>query len=269
MWLDALAHGNALEARSVAHEILGNRTDYPSLIVFKAADICFQEVNELPQAEQQQALVDLETVFSESVIGLEIAGVPASARSGAYALLGTCQNRLGEVGEARRSFDRALNLDPNFVAALVARGMLLYDANAELRSEAVSDFQRAIQLGSTLPWPYFFLAHDALSDDRFEEALQLASATLRMNASDHLRAYCLHWIAIAMASLGYPLALVRSVFENAIQLAPDEKQFQVNLELFDAAAQDSPRSHARWEKTPANRIQGFALREYQPVGVAT
>jgi hypothetical protein len=104
--------------------------------------------------------------------------------------------------------------------------------------------------------------------DQFQDALRFANTVLHLEATDYLRAHCLHWIAIAMASLGYPSEAVESVFQNAIQLAPDEEQFCTNLELFKNGVSRVSGVPLQWEKTPPNRIQQFALQTSKPVCAA-
>lgn len=263
-WLDALSRADLQRARAISRDILKHRADYPPPLLFKAADIRFEEAYILPDVEQPPALEELVSAFGDAIVGLETVEVPAVVRSGAYALLAICQRRLGATGDARCSLDRALTLDPNFAEALMSRGTLLYDCE---REQAVKDLRRAVELAGTLPWPCFLLTQDALENQHFEEAIHLSKAALRSNSSHCLRAHCLQSMAIAMANLDYPPDAVRAVFQDAIQLAPDEVQFQKNLAHFENAVRTASAGLAQWERPPANRIRQLMPPERQQAGV--
>jgi tetratricopeptide (TPR) repeat protein len=264
-WLDALSRGEPERARTVSREILQHREEHPPTLVYKAADIRLEETYHLPDAEQALALTDLVSAFGDVIIGLETIEIPTAVRSSAYALRAICQRRLGATDDARHSLDRAIQLEPNSAEALLARGSLLYNID---RTQAVHDLRRAVELGSTLPFPYFFLAHNALIHEQFEDVLVFANTALRFDVSSGVRAYCLHWIAIAMASLDYPAPAVRAAFQEAVNLAPDEALIRENLAHFDEAVRESEAGRPTWAQTPVSRIQTLLPPQYQPMGVA-
>lgn len=99
----------------------------------------------------------------------------------ACTLLGFCHEARGQNQAALGAYSRGLEADPTNVGLLVARGILLYGESGR----AIADLESAIQYGSTMVLPYYFLAHHSLLGGQFERCRALSERALEMEGSDH------------------------------------------------------------------------------------
>jgi len=176
--------------------------------------------------------------------------------SNATRLLGFCYEQLGDFQASLRSYNLGLAADPENEALLVARGILRYAVEAN----AADDFEQAIRLGSTKVWPYFFLAHHYLVNNRFEECRKMCEHALDLPASDEVRANLNEWLAISEAELGFPPERIRAAFEAAIRLAPDVDRIRWNLDVFEKASVDQRKSQLPWERLNGSVVQEVGWR---------
>jgi hypothetical protein len=145
-------------------------------------------------------------------------------------------------------------LFPTNDALLVARGILLYGRETD---KSVQDFESAVRHSSPLVWPYFYLAHYALSNNRFDVCLDICNRALRLPASNEVQANMLEWMAIGQASLGYPAQVVESVFQAAQGLAPDNDRIARNYRAFRESLRPSD---VGWEKGSEQELRVFGER---------
>jgi len=114
----------------------------------------------------------------------------------------------------------------------VSHGILRYD----VEKHAADDFEQAIRYGSTGVWPHFFLAHQNLTENRFDECRRMCERAVELAASEEVWASLFEWLAISQTDLGIPHELIQSAFEAAIRLAPDVDRIRRNSEESDNAA---------------------------------
>jgi hypothetical protein len=107
--------------------------------------------------------------------------------------------------------------------------------------------------GSTMLWPYFFLAHHHLVNNRFDACRRMCERALEFPASEEVQANLNEWLAISETELGFPPELIRSAFEEAIRLAPDIDRIRQNLEEFEKAATHQSFRQLHWDK-PSNSV---------------
>jgi hypothetical protein len=176
------------------------------------------------------------------------------------ALLGFCHESLGENQAALSSYSRGIAADPSNDGLRVARGILLYGES----SGAIEDFESAIQSGSTLIWPYFFLAHHNLAGGQFERCRALSERAMEMKGSDALKSELAEWLAISQSELGYPTELVRRSFDRSIQFDPTNERARRNLAAYEAAARPAPASAYEMRERSAIRVSGLLARPFRP-----
>jgi tetratricopeptide (TPR) repeat protein len=191
MWLDALSRADAGEALATAERLLRQATDHPPQLILKAAEVVFLSRRGLPGTEAAEVSRQLIPVLEDVVVWLETSGetmVNPSLLVGPIGMLGICHMDIGEFDEGRQWFDKGLQLFPNNVALLIARGSHLYGIDPERSRQ---DFQQAIRLQPRLEWPYYFLAHYYLVRYQNGECLEMAQRALGLATSNALRADCL------------------------------------------------------------------------------
>jgi tetratricopeptide (TPR) repeat protein len=257
MVLHHLSRADVEGARDQARRVLTDPESHPTRVVLEAADIIFQSTREQPEHEARPILEFLIPTFEQVIVRLETSGEGSSQPSllaMALTLTGSCSEHLGLTDQARRYYDRGLSLFPTNDALLVARGILLYGRETD---RSVRDFEGAVQRSSPLVWPYFYLAHYALLNDRFGVCLDICHRALRLPASSEVQANLLEWMAISQASLGYPAPAVESVFQAAQGLAPDNGRIARNYRAFRESL--GPLDIG-WEKGSEQEVRIFGER---------
>lgn len=261
MVLHYLSQADAEGARDEARPILADPESHSTRLVLKAAEIILQSTREQPDHESRPVLEMLIPIFEQIIVRLETSGEGSSQPSllaMAFTLTGSCQEHLGRTDLARCDYDRGLSLFPTNDALLVARGILLYGRETD---RSVRDFENAVQRSSPLVWPYFYLAHHALLNDRFGVCLDLCNRGLPLPASNEVQADLLEWMAISQASLGYPAQAVESVFLAACGLAPDNKRIASNYLAFRESLRPMD---IVWEKGSEQEVRTLGERRLRP-----
>lgn len=199
--LDALIRsGKTDEALERANAILHAETTSARRL-FKAADVLFHAARNSDGSVVSAVYVRVLAVLERGMILDSRSPVEkrlSSLTAAAYVIKGLCHQHLGQHAEAKRAFTDALAVDPDAEAALTARGLLLLDAE---RAAALRDFERAVQKGTPLVWPYFYLAHDALQGGEYRRCIDLAKDALLRTRAPVLRANLIEWMAIASMEL--------------------------------------------------------------------
>jgi hypothetical protein len=108
-----------------------------------------------------------------------------------------------------------------------------------------------------------FLAHQNLITGRFDECRKLCERLLDGPPLEGVRARLHEWRAISRSELGFPEAMVRSDFEEAVRLAPENDEIRHNFEAFNRSAnQPGTRPHD-WATPKASAIQAL----YRPESI--
>lgn len=174
------------------------------------------------------------------------------------ALLGVCQEGLGNIQAAIDCYSHALQTEPRDPSLLLARGVLLYGSSPG----AITDLQLAIKYGCPVFLPYYLLAHHLLVSRRYQECFAVCDRASRKDAPPSIQSELAEWTAITQAELGIRPEIVRASFENALRLDPSNDRARRNLVVFDAAVASA--HSATWEtrSAPAVRASGQAEQQY-------
>jgi tetratricopeptide (TPR) repeat protein len=178
-------------------------------------------------------------------------------RGVALVLLATCYRKIGDTQTAYGYYSRAIQLDPTNDVLLTARGMLMYGTDPN----STADFEQAIRLGSPLVWPYFYLAHHYLANNRFEDCRSMCERALQSPASKRVQGELYEFLAISQTSLGYPEPVIRRAFENSIRVDPSNDRARRNLETFETAVTSRAPQPKNWESRSKSSLRAFAQEE--------
>lgn len=251
-------------AQRRASEVLDNPLSRPFAEIVKAADVRFQSLRNVAMDEARPVVMRLSDVLKTTLQQMRAVGDDVQnpvLYAMAVGLAGSYFEFLGDVERALDSYGHGLQVSPNDDRLLVARGMLLYGRET---SRALGDLQRAIDLGSTLVWPYFFVAYHALLDRRFGRCLELCALAMRLSSPPTVRANLLEWIGICQWQLRFPADVVRASFKAARHLAPENDRIRRNAELFERSQKALP-PEATWEGATESDMRAIGQAEFQPV----
>jgi tetratricopeptide (TPR) repeat protein len=261
-YLRALAESDPDDARKLARDILADDENQAPVLVAQAANIRLQETKTTLKAESYQLYRKLIPILDRNKARLE-KDEGNAFQNLAYlmtvSLLGFCYEDLGDAGAAVNSYSLGLKVDPNNDGLLVARGILQYGTSPIM---AISDFDQAVKLNSSVVWPYLYLSHHYLITTGFDECRIMCELGLRMQGSDAAKSRLQEWRAIAQAELGFPPELVRSAFEAAVRLDPSNDFARRNQIAFEASLKDPHRGfHLKWEQMSDLAIRQIGLVE--------
>jgi len=162
-------------------------------------------------------------------VSLSQYSVPAKARGLYEKALQAMQH--GKTDDSRNKVNAALAICPKFPEALTVRGMLEGDAGKP--TEAIADFQQAIQYDSTYAAAYLALGSMFNSTGRFDDALLMLGQAERLAASAWLV-----YFEMARADVG------KGKFAEAL------RNIDRSSELQGGVAKESPELHL---------VRGYAL----------
>ncbi|MEO7330670.1 MAG: hypothetical protein ABI193_18995, partial [Minicystis sp.] len=228
--LDTLVRSGRMDdALERANAIL--REEAPSVRrLFKAADVLFNAARNFDSALAA-------TVYKRVVLVLDRAlaldaNLPPEERLssltvGGYVVKGLCHEHLEDPEEAKRAYTAALAVDPESDAALTARGLLSLDTD---RAGALRDFERAVNKGTPLPWPYLYLAHDALQSSELRRCLDMAQQAMVRTRAPILRANLMEWMAIASFELAPGSKTSVALMQEAQAFNPLSVRIAANLQ---------------------------------------
>jgi tetratricopeptide (TPR) repeat protein len=262
VYMHALAKSDPDAAEKLAREVLDNDAKYDPMVVARAAGIVrFNEAKRAPVAESVELCRRLISILERNVVRIEKdedAERSALAYETTIGELGFCHEFLGNLGAAVNFYTRGLEVDANNDGLLVARGILLYGTSPR----AITDFEHAVELGSPVVWPYFFLAHHYLITSRFERCRAMCETGFGMRGSNTAKSQLEQWRAIAQAELGFPAELVRLAFEAALRLDPSNELARRNQDAFEAflAMPQASRS-LKWEEESEATVKRLGLAE--------
>jgi tetratricopeptide (TPR) repeat protein len=264
-YLFALEEAAPAKALEVAQRILESAESQNSAVIGRAAEIVYASVQSQTVAVARSVVEGLIKPLESALKGLgpeefNLSGFQKSSYVRITTLLGFCHKAIGDRDGAIRYLNDALLIDPGNSACLVTRGILNYGSG----SGAIEDFRRAIEVGSSVVWPHFFLAHHALTTDRFEECARQCDAALHKCDIDELKGLVFEWRAIARAEQGFPIGDVRADFEKAIAFAPDDDRIQRNLRSFEDAVAGNLKPKEIWEITSIQKVQQIGSFDYSP-----
>jgi tetratricopeptide (TPR) repeat protein len=255
LFLHSLEQSDPARAKDMASQVLSDPERHSPSLIVRAACVSFNATRETSKPDATAVCRPLIQVLTKA-----LEGIPEDEKRSVYmmgvALLAMCHEHLGETGAALDYYSRGLRIDPTHDALLTGRGILTYGRSPQ----SPSDLEQAVKLRSPLVWPYFFLAHHYLVNNRDEECRRMCERGLAMEASRAVHSQLSEWLAIAEAELGFPPARVRAAFEEALRLDPSNEMARRNLERFEQAL---PRRTTTmgWEKRSENTVRVFGQAE--------
>lgn len=255
LFLHSLEQSHPARAKDEASQVLRDPEKHSPSLIVRAANVAFNATREMADPDAAAVFRSLIQVLTKALQSFSKDETRSVYLMG-IALLAFCHEHLGETGAAVDYYSRGLRIDPSHDALLTGRGILTYGRSPQ----SPSDLEQAVELGSTLVWPYFFLAHHYIVNNRYEECRRMCERGLAMKASRAVHSQLSEWLAIAEAELGFPSERVRATFEQALRLDPSNEMARRNLEHFEQAL---PRHATRrgWEKRSENTVRVFGQAE--------
>jgi tetratricopeptide (TPR) repeat protein len=262
-WLSALREADTQNALIQAEKVLGAAHSCPANVVIFAANIVWESTEEMPASETlpicRRLIPILATTLRRFDNG-ESADYPTVMLT--FALLAACHKQLGETENAISYYSRGLEFDPRNVSFLIDRGTLLYG----ISPRAIADFELAIQQGSQEVWPYFYMAHFFVTNNRFEECRSICEQGLCKPAPPLIKSDLFVWLAISRAGLGYPAEVVRASFESARRADPSNDYARRNFDAFEAALAGPSPHKGNWESRSASWLRTIGQEQARKSG---
>lgn len=220
--------GQHQEAFTVAEQTL-NDPNAPLFLRILAAEILVNVAQErdleVARPIHEQVVRELREILRSPAF-LEL---PTAGQVLGFLDLAASLEKLGQFAEAIAAMTEALTVQPNNDRVLVARGLL---RAREDPTEAVTDFQLAVEQGTLSVTPYLFLAQHFLVHRNFREALRLAERGVPLSRNPRIVAQLRQSIAIAGFALGVPETEVLREFQVALELDPLNEGIQRNFQHF-------------------------------------
>jgi tetratricopeptide (TPR) repeat protein len=259
MYLNALKWTDYAQARAIAEPILNESEEHIPNLVIQAAEVLFASTQSIPEHDAvplYRRIISILTPLLARTKDEEGLEHPTQV-SMILLLLATCHRWLGEIKEAYHSYSQAIVLEPWNEALFTARGMIVYGTN----QSAISDFEEAIKLDSPQVWPYFYLAHYLLTQNRFEECRKMCERALGKPAPERVQSELCEFLGISLTHLHYPSPVIQRAFENAIRVDSSNDRAKQNLQRFLEALAAKPQKPVRWEQPNETYIRNSGLRQ--------
>jgi tetratricopeptide (TPR) repeat protein len=257
VFLDALESADRTRAQKEATRIVKEYERRPAIVVIRASEVVYFAAQTKDELDARKAFQELITVVTRVLGNVSESDQKEFALMG-WSLLAFCYRNLGEINTAVECYSRGLRINPSNEGLLTGRGILTYGKS----SQSTHDFEQAVQLGTQLVWPYYFLSHNYLMHGRFEDCWRLCERGLQNPiTSSAVRSHLLEWSAIAQAELKFPQTIVRAAFEQAIRLDPANSHARQNLERFENTFSRSVPED--WDKRSESSVRAFGQAEWQ------
>jgi TolB-like protein/Tfp pilus assembly protein PilF len=163
--------------------------------------------------------------------------------------------------QARKAVDRALALSPDLVAAHVARGYLLQEADFDWRG-AELEFRRAVELAPNNGWAKFNLGAQVATFGKVDQAIELTRQAL---TTEPLRADLYDWLAIYLSGLNRLDEAERAI-HRAIELQPGAVSFHHMLTVIEVQRGNAQAALAAAQQEPPGPWQDIALALARQIG---
>jgi tetratricopeptide (TPR) repeat protein len=258
-YLNALKWTDSAQARAIAEPILNESEKHIPNLVIQAAEVLFASTQTLPEpdaAPVYRRIIRILTPLLSRTKDDEGLEHPTQV-SMILLLLATCHRSLGEVKEAYHFYSQAIVLEPWNAALFTARGMIVYGTNPS----AIDDFEQAIKLDSALVWPYFYMAHYLLTQNRFEECRRMCERALGKPAPERVQSELCEFLGISLTHLQYPPPVIQRAFENAIRVDPSNDRAKQNLKRFLEALAAKSQKAISWEQPNETYIRNSGLQQ--------
>ena len=147
--------------------------------------------------------------------------------------------------KSRAAVDRALALSPDLVAAHIARGRLLQNADFDWRG-AEAEFRRALALAPNDGEAKFHVGNQLATLGEVEPAIELTRQAL---ATEPLRPNWYNWLASYLAALNRLEEGERAI-RRAIELQPGAASYHYTLTIIEIQRGDAPAALAAAQQQP-------------------
>ncbi len=256
-FLDVLKWTNNERARGIAETVLHESEKHIPNLVIQAAEVLYVDTTLMPEHEAAPIYRRLLSILTPLLTRTKDEEGLEHPTQVILLLLATCHRWLGETREAYDYYSRALLLEPRNDALLTARGVIVYGTNPS----AITDFEQAIKLNSQIVWPYFYMAHYLLANNRLEECRVMCERALGKLAPPRVQSELCEFLAISLAGLGYPPPVVQRAFENALRVDPSNQRARQNLERFLAALAAKAPPPTDWERPSDSHIRSSGQQQ--------
>lgn len=227
--LEQLRHDE--QATNLARSLIDDpQSDY--LDLYSSAGTILSQLEELSEQERIRNLRHLVAALTKALEQVRL--IPINERpvprveSYIVCMLAHCLYLLEEPQRAQEVYETTLQRNPADAEVLTCRGIERLEGNHEL---ALSDFRKAVKVGTASVWPYLILAKDALSRGQFYECHSLAQAGLVRTKDPELLAELYEAAGISRAELGWIPASVIECFEKALEHTPNNERIRKNFEV--------------------------------------
>ena len=255
IYLTAIERVDPEKAKEFSLKIILNSGNYGMEEVLSASTVVLKYLWTYHKQQEQELLSQIIHALSDQLVIAEL--LESEPSSGvvplSYGMLGFCKDLKGQNQEAFDDYQKALRYGCRPDLIWVARGISHYGNH----SDSLKDFQSAIDLGTLMIWPYFYLAHDHLVHGRYQEVLKYCEWALSRTGSSKIYSELHHWQAIAMAQQAYPENQVRKFFEKAIEYDPQNQMAKDNFMAFQETAKMC--HQIPWETPDANSMRASSL----------
>jgi tetratricopeptide (TPR) repeat protein len=143
----------------------------------------------------------------------------------------------GDQTTARLTCEAMIKNDPNNPSPWTMRGIIRYP-----EAVAVEDFQKAISLGDDSYFPYYYLAHDALTQGDYPAASSYTHQALRQSKGlgAPIKSQLHSWTAFCRWQMGANRDEVEGLFRTALAIDPENQEVGENYRLFLDTADAAP-----------------------------
>ena len=232
------------EAVARASRYASDPNTSPNLL-FKSADVLLAAALDSSGQERakkyQQVINLLQTAMRREQDSTGRIG-PFTSRG--YAQLGLCYQLLDQHRNASGAYDQAVELMPTDAAVRVARGVFRYETD---RDAAAEDFERAAALGTSLVWPYFYLAHRAFRENDHTRFAAMYIQAMERARSPVVLAKLLEWWAITLTQLRGPDQDALEFLSKAVELNPADQKAHHNLRRLQELLSHPESQDGNWE----------------------
>ncbi|MBI2298837.1 MAG: hypothetical protein HYU66_07800 [Armatimonadetes bacterium] len=216
------------EALGVADEVLSVRTADPFLLAAVGETLLMAHHRRHPSAPEDAVTKAREAYRrADRALRHEPGTRAAQIRATAQAGLATICHLHGKRDAAIRLWTEAIADWPDNPVLLVQRGAALYRVDLQ-RSSA--DFARAIELGSQIVQPYWYLANIALNTGDADRCVEFCRRARQLTQDPAYVGRAFEWEAIAEHSRGASPDSVLALFEQAERLLPGDETVAHNRE---------------------------------------
>jgi tetratricopeptide (TPR) repeat protein len=243
-------HGRGPEAAKRARSILKQGVNDLELHRLSAI-VILGEARDDPGGVSADGVLEAQAELEKVRHGLETTNEVTTIRTvqslvECYFSLAECAYLLGDSAKAISQLTHGLRISPEDEPSLILRGLLTLE-NFPL---ARSDFQKAVQVGTEDPWPYYYLTHDSFRAEQYDKSFRYAHEGLKRTqkqevASEFHELLAMSLYMISKDSNRVPTDDIRRHFSIAMAQSPLNVHASVNAHRFESFTLD--RNEPVWD----------------------